>query len=136
MKLLISLVLVLAVWWVGKTIYGEYKNKEKQESEASARAKSGVGADGLAGMNPQWEPSLQTARSQGATALRAWLDRYGPYVRDPKLADIQLDYAMMLGRQDPKQAQQIYAAVKRRTPQSSPIYPKVQKLEATLGTGR
>lgn len=133
MKLLITLALVFAVYWVGKTIYGEYQSKEKEEAAAAAREKAGVGADGLPGMSVQWEPSLQTARAQGPAALKAWLDRYGPHVRDPKLADIQLDYAMMLARQDPRQAKQIYQAVRRRTPQSSPIYPKVKKLEATFG---
>lgn len=133
MKLLITLVLVFAVYWVGKTIYGEYKSKEKQEAEAAAREKAGVGNDGLAGMSPQWEPSLQAATAQGPAALKAWLNRYRPYLRDPKLADIELDYAMMLARQDPRQAKQIYQAVRRRTPQSSPVYPKVKRLEATFG---
>ena len=133
MKVLITLLLAFAVWWAGKTIYGQYKSKEKQEMEAAQREKSGAGADGLTGLPAAYATSLQTAQSQGPAALKTWLDRYRPYVRDPKLADIELDYAMMVARQNPAEGKRVYQAVKARTPQSSPVYPKVKRLEATFG---
>lgn len=133
MKILITLVLVFAVYWVGKSIYGEYKSKEKREQAAERLEESGLGADGLAGMPREYETSLQTAHSKGPAALKAWLDRFRPYIRDPKLADIELNYAMLLARQNPAEAKRVYLAVKRRTPKSSPVYPKVKRLEATFG---
>ena len=133
MKALITLVLVFAVYWVGKTIYGEYKSKEQQEIKAKALEESGLGSDGLPGMAASLEPSLKTAQAQGPAALKRWLDQYRRYLRDPKLADIELDYAMQLARQNPQQAKQVYQAVKRRTPKNSPVYPKVERLAATFG---
>ena len=133
MKAVITLVLVFAVYWVGKTIYGEYKSKEQQEMKAKALEESGLGSDGLAGMAASLEPSLKAAQRQGPAALKRWLDQYRPHLRDPKLADIELDYAMQLARQDPRQAKAVYENVKRRTPRNSPIYPKVQRLGATFG---
>src|SRR5690606_17720709 len=133
MKALITLVLVFALYWVGKTIYGEYKSQEQQEMKEKAREESGVGADGLEGMPARFEASLKTAQGNGPAALKKWLNDYRRYLRDPKLADIELDYAMQLVRQDPSQARQVYEAVKRRTPKSSPVYPKVERLAATFG---
>lgn len=133
MKALITLLLLFAIYWVGKNIHGEYQAGAKKEQEEARRAKTGMAADGMPALAPEWEASLATARGRGAAGLKAWLDRYGPHLRDPRLADIQLDYAVALARQKPAEAKQIYLAVKRRTPPSSPVYPRVKRLEATFG---
>src|SRR5207237_900362 len=78
-------------------------------------------------------PSLKAAQAQGAASLKAWLDRYGSHIRDPRLGDIELDYALLLSRANPGEAKRVFSTVKARTPPNSPLYPRVKRLDATLG---
>lgn len=133
MKALITIAIFLGLYFLGKSIFGEYKNKEAKEQKAEAVAKGEITSDGLSGMPPQFEPSYLQAKSQGAAALKAWLERYHSYIQDPKLASIQLDYVVLVGRSNPAEAKRIFAAVKARTPKTSPIYNRVHQLNATFG---
>jgi hypothetical protein len=133
MKALITLVLIFGIWFVGNKIYSEYDNKRKAEAKAKQQSESGLASDGLEGMNPAWEPSLQQARDQGAGALKIWLDRFRPHLRDPKLASIELDYVVLVTRQNPAEARRVFQGVKRRVPPGSPVYERVKKLEKTYG---
>jgi hypothetical protein len=78
------------------------------------------------------EASLSAAEKQGASGLGDWLRQYRSFVRDPRLADIELDYVVLLLHQDPAEARRIFNDVKSRTPTFSPIYPRVQRLEKTF----
>jgi hypothetical protein len=129
MKALITLVILVAIYLFVKGIMGEYQAKQKKEQATE----QGIPSDGLAGLPSNFEPSLQAAEAQGAPALKAWLTRYSSYVQDPKLASIQLDYVVMVGRTDPAEAKRVFHAVKGRTPKTSPIYARVQKLDSTFG---
>jgi|SRR3954451_21128933 hypothetical protein len=129
MKILIILVILIAAYFLFNGFKSEYQAKQKKEQAAE----QGVPADGLTGMSPNFEPSLQTAESQGPAALKVWLTRYSSYVQDPKLASIQLDYVVMAGRTDPAEAKRVFQAVKARTPKTSPVYSRVQKLDSTFG---
>jgi hypothetical protein len=87
---------------------------------------------GMPGQNPtQLEATLRAAQSQGAEALKNWLKTYGRAVQDPRKAWIELDYCTMISREDPNEAKRIFAEVKNRTPPSSPVWPRIQKLEKT-----
>jgi len=81
----------------------------------------------------QLKDSLAKAQSGGAKSLRAWLDAYGKSVQDPRLASVQLDYVLLIGRENPAEARRIFADVKKRTPSNSPVYPRVKQLEGTYG---
>jgi hypothetical protein len=131
MKALITFALIVGIYLFGKSIFDQYKAKQQKE-EAAAKGPNGP-ADGLQGMPSNFEPSLQTAQSQGAPALKAWLARYAQYIQDPKLAAIQLDYVVLLSRSDPAEAKRIFLAVKQRVPKNSPIYERVKRLDATYG---
>ena len=63
--------------------------------------------------------------------MRNWLKAYRPYLSDPRLAAIELDYVVLVGASDLKEARQIFAAVKQRTPTNSPVYPRIKQLEKT-----
>jgi hypothetical protein len=133
MKALITIAILVGAWFLLNGIYSEYKAKEAADKKKQEQAEVIATSDGLTGMNPQWEPSLQQAQAQGAATLKAWLERYGPHVQDPKLAAIQLDYVGLLSRQNPAEAKRIFRLVKSRVPPNSPVYPRVKKLEATYG---
>lgn len=129
MKALITLVILVAAYLLVKGIMGEYQAKQKKEHAAE----QGIPADGLTGLPANFEPSLATAEAQGPAALKVWLARYSSYIQDPKLAAIQLDYVVMVGRTDPAEAKRVFHAVKARIPKTSPVYPRVQKLDSTFG---
>ena len=131
MKALITIVLIVGLYLFGRSIFDQYKAKQQKE-EAAAKGANGP-ADGLDGMSPSMEPSLQAAQAQGAPALRNWLERYGTQVQDPKLAAIQLDYVVLVSRSNPAEAKRIFQAVKQRVAKGSPLYDRVKKLDATYG---
>lgn len=126
LKTLITLALIIGVYLVGKSILGEYKAKQQRESAPAAPLV-------MEGLPPELEASLQAAQSQGAPALRDWLEKYGQHARDPRLAEIQLTYVVLVSRTDPAEAKRLFQAVKRRTPKSSPVYEKIQRLDSTYG---
>ena len=132
-KALITLAILFAVYWIGNSIFTKHKEEERKEQQAEQFEKSGIGADGLSGMPSHLAPSLRTAQSQSAAGLKQWLQRYGSQVGDPKLADIQLDYVVALGRSNPAEAKRVFQAVKSRVPSNSPVYDRVRKLDSTFG---
>jgi hypothetical protein len=78
------------------------------------------------------ETSLSAAQKQGAAGLRDWLNSYRIYVKDPRLAAIELDYVLLISHQDPAEAKRIFQEVKARTSPTSPVYDRVKKLEKTF----
>lgn len=132
MKALITLLLIAGIYWFGKSIFDQYKAKQHQEEVAAKGPPTGP-VDGLAGMPDNFGPSLDAAQAQGAPALKAWLEKYGPYVHDPKLAAIQLDYVVLVSRSSPAEAKRIFQAVKARVPKGSPVYDRVKRLDSTYG---
>ena len=133
MRKLIALLLVIgAVWGIRQLIayYESVKAKQLAEERGGpppTRGDSSV----LPGLPPGLEASFQTARKQGAAGMRNWLKAYRPYLSDPRLAVIELDYVVLVGASDIKEARQIFAAVKQRTPTNSPVYPRIKQLEKT-----
>ena len=82
-------------------------------------------------MPQQLQASLQAAQKQGASALRGWLKSYAKIVQDPRKAWIELDYCVLIAREDPAEAKRIFAGVKERTPATSPVFPRIKQLEKT-----
>ena len=128
MKVLIILVIVVGIGFGGWKIWDYWKAKEAEEVRQRTPV---VEPKQLPGMPPQLEDSLAKAQAGGAKTLKAWLDAYGRSVQDPRLASIQLDYLLLVGRGDPAEARRLFAEVKKRTPASSPVYPRIKQLEPT-----
>jgi hypothetical protein len=85
----------------------------------------------LPGMVSQLEPSLQAAKNQGAAAMKNWLKTYGYAIHDPRKAWIQLDYCLLLSRENPAEARRLFAEIKNRTPETSPVWRRIKQLEKT-----
>ncbi len=122
----VIIVLVLFGCYELVTYYGEVK----QESETHAKelaAKKVVGEQ-LPGMSYDLQTSLTAAQQAGPKVFGNWLATYGRSIQDPRLAWIQLDYVVAISRDNPADAKKIFAAVKDRTPSSSPVYPRLQEL--------
>jgi hypothetical protein len=129
MKALITIVLILGLYWVGRSISNQYKAKQAEQNPAAQP----VAAAPLEGMPSQLEASLQAAESKGAPILKAWLEHNRKYIRDPRLAEIELNYVVLVSRTNPQEAKQVFQSVKRRTSKSSPLYDRIKRLEATYG---
>ena len=130
MTKLISILIMVVVIWVGWKMYTKW---EQVRGEPAAAEKQTVAANAqqLEGLPPQLETSLQAAEQAGAAGLKAWLNTYGRMVRDPRRAWIELDYCVMLARDNPAEAKRLFATIKERTPASSPVYRRIKLLERT-----
>ena len=129
-----TILIVCAALYVFKELLGRYDSIKKEDPSSEPAARSEVArppAQALAGLPPSLENAHQTAEKQGAGALKNFLIGYRQYLRDPKLADIELDYVVLVSRQDPAEAKRVFQAVKERTPLSSPVYPRIKSLEKT-----
>jgi hypothetical protein len=135
MKALIVIVVVALLALGGYRGYEYWQTMKEQEQPRSRRttaeAPSQPLANQLPGMPPTLEPSLEAARKQGATGLRNWLITYGKLVRDPRLASIELDYVVLVARENPIEAKTAYARVKQRVQPDSPVFARVKQLEKT-----
>lgn len=129
-KALITAVIVAIVALGSWQLY-EYWQKIQDDKEAARQqaASSVVNPDSLPGLPPGWDASLRAAQQQGATAFGTWLKTYGPNLHDPRKAWIELDYVLMISRDNPQEAKRIFADVRDRTPPTSPVWPRIHELE-------
>ena len=111
----------LFLYW--EKVRDEKETKQKQETSAV------VTGDQLPGLPDKLARSLETAKKQGPSGLRTWLKNYGPMVQDPRKAWIELDYCVLVSREDLPEARRVFAEVKKRTLPSSPVWPRVKDLE-------
>ena len=131
MKALITLAIVVVVYLAIQWLVSFYdkSNKGQYQSTPTAPVSTEVRGESLPGLPPSMEASLAAATKEGPAALKDWLKRYRAYVKDPRLAWIELDYVVLTN--DPKDAKKVFQTVKERTPPTSPVYDKIKKLEKT-----
>jgi len=129
-KTLIIIVVVVAVALGGWQLF-EYWDKVQSEKDADAKtaASQVVNGDSLQGLPQGYDVSLRAAQQQGVEALGNWLKLYGSAVQDPRKAWIQLDYVLLLTRQNPQEAKRVFSEVKDRTLPTSPVWPRIQSME-------
>jgi hypothetical protein len=130
-KLIAAVLIVLSCYGVWELfLYWERVKNQEETAQKSNAAAMGLG-DNLPGLPSALETSLQNAKKQGAAGLRTWLKNHNQSVEDPRKAWIELDYCVAVAREDVSEAKRVFAAVKERTPTSSPVWPRIQQLEKT-----
>lgn len=130
MTKLIAVVILLAVLYGGWELFFYWeKVKNEEDTQKKHAAAAIVAGEQLEGMPSQMEPMLKAAESQGAEGLRNWLKAYGHSIHDPRKAWIELDYCLLISRENPAEAKRLFAEIKSRTPEASPVWPRIQKLE-------
>jgi hypothetical protein len=129
----ITILIIAAALYGGWQLFLYYDRVKSEDDEAQkkAAAAENVSPQQLSGMPYQLQSSLEAAQKQGAAGLRNWLKVYGPSVQDPRKAWIQLDYCVEVSREDPAEARRVFAEVKNRTPDSSPVWKRIKQLEKT-----
>jgi hypothetical protein len=130
-KLIAVLIIVVALFGGWQLFLYWEKVKNEDESARKAAAAAVVDPTALAGLPEKLRPTLEAAQKQGADGLKQWLKTYGASVQDPRRAWIELDYCVMIARDDPAEAKRVFAQVKERTPPSSPVWPRMKQLEKT-----
>lgn len=130
-KLIAALILVAVLYGGWELFFYWERVKNNEETEKKQIMSEAQMGDSLPGMPYQLDTSLKAAQDQGAAALGNWLKTYGPRIQDPRKAWIQLDYCVLISREDPSEARRIFAEVKNRTQTSSPIWPRIKRLEKT-----
>jgi len=136
MRQVLGILLIIAAVWGCKELYNyweQVKARKEVEDRGGGPPPAAVvtAPTTLTGLPANLESSLQAAQKQGAAGLKNWLKRYRPYVSDPRLAAIELDYLVLISSTAPQEARQIFASVKQRTPTNSPVYPRIKQLEKT-----
>ena len=135
MRQLIAILLILGAFWGCRELYRYWEHvkarKEAEDRGGAPPPASVAGTAALPGLPANLEPSFQAAQKQGVAGLKNWLKLYRPYLSDPRLAAIELDYVVLISSSNPTEARQLFAAVKQRTPPNSPVYPRIKQLEKT-----
>ena len=132
MTKLIAALVIVAVLYGGWNLF-LYWDKVKNEEETARKQAVATAVDPrqLPGIPEHLESTLDAALKQGAVGLRNWLKAYDRVIKDPRKAWIELDYCVLVAREDPAEARRVFASVKDRTPASSPVWPRIKQLEKT-----
>jgi hypothetical protein len=130
-KLIVIFIIVVALFGGWQLFLYWDKVSHEEDVKKKQEASSVIVPEQLPGIPQQLEASLAAAQKQGAAGLRRWLKTYGRAIQDPRKAWIQLDYCVAVAREDPADAKQTFAEVKNRTPDSSPVMPRIKQLEKT-----
>ncbi len=131
MKALISLV-VLGLIALG--FYKAWEAWELKQTSAEVEKNATINPARLQGMDFKIEPMYREAQSKGAYGLRDFIDRYKgtQFLEDPKLAWIELDYALLLSVSDPPEARKVFNRVRARINSGSPVYARMKSLEKSF----
>jgi hypothetical protein len=130
MTKLLAILIILVLLFVGwKVIESWQETPDGPGTDRGGAAARVVSPGQLPGMPPELQPSLDAAEAQGAGALANWLRTYDRYLQDPRKAWIELDYCVMIARDDPSEARRVFRDVRDRTPPSSPVWPRIKELE-------
>jgi hypothetical protein len=130
-KLIAAFIIIVVLYGAWQLFLYWDKVQREDESKQKQAVATAVTEQQLSGLPDKLGPSLEAAKKQGVPGLKNWLKTYGPMVQDPRKAWIELDYCVLLSREDLPEARRVFAGVKARTPQDSPIWPRLKQLEKT-----
>jgi hypothetical protein len=131
-KLIGILIIVLAIWGGYELFeyWSNYDTDKDLQAKAAEEARNFTPQQ-LPGMPWSLEDSYAKAQAGGAVGIKNWLKAYSAQIQDPRLAWIELDYAVLVAQKDPAEAKRVFEDVKARIPQDSKIYPRIKQLEKT-----
>ena len=134
--IVIAIVIIVAIGGWNLYEYWIRVSEDQAKTEQQSQASATLDPHSLPGMpekgRDKLEDSLAKAQARGAAGYRDWLNVYRKSVQDPRLAWIELDYAVLLAQSNPAEAKKVFAAVQDRIPPTSPVYPRVKQLAKTF----
>ena len=129
-KLIWALIIVVVIY-IGWNLFQYWEKVDNEEATKKREAAALLNPAALPGMDYALEQSYQIAQQHGVVALRNWLQAHDKDIQDPRKAWIELDFCVAITRDDPTEARRVFKAVKDRTPQNSPIQPRLKQLESS-----
>jgi hypothetical protein len=135
-KTAISIVIIAVVLWGGYAIWQKFEtystNKDQEQKQAQ---QAEINPDSLSGLPQEltqiYQKAAAAAEKGDPKPLGAFLKSYHDRIDDPRRAWIELDYMVDISKSDPQEAKKIFADVKGRTSDDSPIMPRIKQLEKT-----
>jgi hypothetical protein len=131
LRILIIAALLYGAYYLATSLTSEYKRAEVRSGNAPPPPSNTAAAD-LPGMPPQLAASLQAAEQSGPATLKKWIAANRRYLADPRLGDIELDYAVAIARVNTAEARATFKSVKDRTPSDSPLQARLQRLSRSF----
>jgi hypothetical protein len=135
-KTAISIAIIALVLWGGYTVWQKYEtyntNKDQEQKQSDLAA---IDPNSLPGM-PQDLMEIYKKAAAGSDKgdprpLGNFLKQYHDRVDDPRRAWIEMDYMLLISKSDVQEAKRIFADVKGRTSEDSPIRSRIKQLEKT-----
>ncbi len=131
MTKLIAIFIIILVLFGGWQLFLYWERvKNEDESKQKQQAAAAVVGEQLPRVPEKLLPSLQTA-SKSPAALKNWLKINDRFIQDPRKAWIELDYCVLVSREDLPEARRVFGDVKKRVQPTSPVWPRIQQLEQT-----
>jgi len=128
MRQVLTILFVIAAIWIGVKFQHYFKESmDKAQVQIDGQPRTAPGK--LPGLSIDLEPSLEEAKKNGADGIRTWLGQHRNDVEDPRYADIQLDYVVLVGRNNPAEAKRVLAAIKARVGTNSRIQKRLEQIE-------
>jgi len=133
MTKILGIIIIAVIIWGGYELFEMWDryDTEKDVKEKQAATERQFSPQSLAGMPQGLEENYQKVDKNSAVALRNWLKRNGARVEDPRRAWIELDYVVLVAHEDPVEAKKVFADVKARIPENSPVYKRIKDLQKT-----
>lgn len=125
---------ILTVIFIAIAIYvgikcSNYFQRRMQEAQQKAEGPPRYAPGKLPGLAAELEPAYEDAKKRGLEGLREFLGRHRSEIEDPRLADIQMDYAVLAGRTNPAEARRVLADIRPRLAATSRAYKRFEQLE-------
>jgi hypothetical protein len=128
MRQVLTILMVIGLIWAGAK-FKAYFSQRMAEQQAKLEGPPRTAPGKLPGLDPSLEASLETAKKAGADGVRDWLRLHRSEVEDPRLAEIDLDYVVLVGRSNPGEAKRVLRAVKPRVAAGTPLHKRLLQLE-------
>jgi hypothetical protein len=121
--------IIAAVAFVGYRVYLHWAKIQEERGGNEPPPVVVVSGDALPGMPAALDAGCRAAREKSPSAFRAWFNANEKHIADPRKAWIELDLCVAIRRDNPSEAREIFARVKKRVPPSSPVWPRMKELE-------
>ena len=128
LKQILTVIFIAIAVYVGIK-FSAYFQKRLQEAEQKTEGPPLYAPGKLPGLPAELEPAYEEAKAHGLDGLREFLRQHRPEIEDPRLADIQMDYVVLVGRDNPAEARRVLDDIRQRLGPTSSAYKRFQQLQ-------
>lgn len=128
MKFVLTVLLLALIAWGGWHFWS-YTSRKMSEVKTDEGSETTHAPGKLPGMAAALESSYDSAKRAGADSLARWLNQHRAEIRDPRLAEIELDYVVLVGPTSQAEARRVLNGLRARLKPSSPVYKRFEQLD-------